>query len=264
MSNSTFRVAFSDDFLRAGGALTYPAYDWSPLAGDPDIELSYLGATPADIQAGQLADLDALILSWPAITPASFGDDNRLVLIARSGEGFDNVDLEAAIRERRHEMRNRYEGGDLVVQSLQNLGVKQVFSVSGGPLNSTYHAAANNGLPILHTRHETAAGFMAEAVSRTTGTPGVAVVTLGPAVTNTVTAAFMALRSALATREKPRSLTRAVESRWQLGGSGVWSHQLISSTTRSSSQPVWQMPPATPCCALPLKWMCLPVAGKER
>ncbi len=89
-------------------------------------------------------------------------------------------------------MRNRYEGGDLVVESLQNLGVRQIFSVSGGPLNSIYHSAANNGLPILHTRHETAAGFMADAVSRTTGVPGVAVVTLGPAVTNTVTAAFMA------------------------------------------------------------------------
>ena len=89
-------------------------------------------------------------------------------------------------------MKNRYEGGDLVVESLQNLGVKQLFSVSGGPLNSIYHSAANNGLPILHVRHETAAGFMADAVSRVTGVPGVAVVTLGPAVTNSVTAAFMA------------------------------------------------------------------------
>jgi D-3-phosphoglycerate dehydrogenase len=98
MSNSTFRVAFSDDFLKDDGALTHPEYDWSPLASDLDIELTYLGATPADIQASQLAELDALILSWPAITPASFGDDNRLALIARSGAGFDNVDLEAATR----------------------------------------------------------------------------------------------------------------------------------------------------------------------
>ncbi len=89
-------------------------------------------------------------------------------------------------------MKNRYEGGDLVVESLINLGVKQVFSVSGGPLNSIYHAAASNKLPIVHTRHEAAAGFMAEAVSRMTGTPGVAMVTLGPAVTNSVTTAFMA------------------------------------------------------------------------
>lgn len=92
-------------------------------------------------------------------------------------------------------MQNRYEGGDLLVESLKHLGVKQLFSVSGGPLNSIYHAAANHQLPIVHTRHETSAGYMAEAVTRTTGVPGVAVVTLGPAVTNTVTAAFMAQMS---------------------------------------------------------------------
>ena len=92
-------------------------------------------------------------------------------------------------------MQNRYEGGDLLVESLQNLGVKQLFSVSGGPINSIYHAAANHQLPVLHTRHETSAGYMAEAVTRTTGIPGVAVVTLGPAVTNTVTSAWMAQQS---------------------------------------------------------------------
>ena len=89
-------------------------------------------------------------------------------------------------------MNNRYEGGDLVVESLINLGVKQLFSVSGGPLNSIYHAAASKKLPIVHARHEAGAGFMAEAVSRITGIPGVAMVTLGPAVTNSVTTAFMA------------------------------------------------------------------------
>ena len=92
-------------------------------------------------------------------------------------------------------MKNRFEGGDLLVESLQNLGVKQIFSVSGGPLNSIYHAAANHQLPVLHTRHETSAGFMAEAVTRVTGIPGVAAVTLGPAVTNSVTAAWMAQMS---------------------------------------------------------------------
>ena len=92
-------------------------------------------------------------------------------------------------------MQNRYEGGDLLVESLQNLGVKQIFSLSGGPLNSIYHAAANHQLPLLHTRHETSGGFMAEAVTRVTGVPGVVAVTLGPAVTNTVTCAFMAQMS---------------------------------------------------------------------
>jgi acetolactate synthase-1/2/3 large subunit len=87
---------------------------------------------------------------------------------------------------------NRYEGGDLLVRGLMDFGVKQVFSVSGGPLNSIYHACAVHGLPLHHTRHEAAACFMAEAISRTTGVPGVAILTLGPGVTNTVTPALVA------------------------------------------------------------------------
>ena len=87
--------------------------------------------------------------------------------------------------------QNRFEGGDLVVQALAQLGVRRVFSVSGGPLNSLYHAAAAHGLGLVHTRHEAAAAFMAEGVARVSGTPGVAAVTLGPGVTNTVTAALV-------------------------------------------------------------------------
>ncbi len=86
---------------------------------------------------------------------------------------------------------NRFEGGDLLVQSLLGYGVRQVFSVSGGPLNSIYHACAVHGLALHHTRHEAAACFMAEAVSRVTGVPGVAALTLGPGVTNAVTPALV-------------------------------------------------------------------------
>jgi acetolactate synthase-1/2/3 large subunit len=87
---------------------------------------------------------------------------------------------------------NRFEGGDLVVKSLQAMGVRQIFSVSGGPLNSIYNACAAHSLPLHHTRHEAGACFMAEAISRITGAAGVAAVTLGPGVTNTVTPALTA------------------------------------------------------------------------
>jgi acetolactate synthase I/II/III large subunit len=80
------------------------------------------------------------------------------------------------------------EGGALLVRMLERLGVSQAFSVSGGPINSFYNAcAATEALHLRHVRHEAAAGFMAEACYRATGTPGVAVVTLGPGVTNAVT-----------------------------------------------------------------------------
>ncbi len=89
-------------------------------------------------------------------------------------------------------MNNPYEGGDLLVESLQNLGVERIFSVSGGPLNSIYRAATDHQLQIVHARHEAAACYMAEATSRISGVAGVAVVTLGPGVTNSTTPALVA------------------------------------------------------------------------
>jgi acetolactate synthase-1/2/3 large subunit len=68
-----------------------------------------------------------------------------------------------------------------------------VFSVSGGPINPIYHACAKFNLPLIHTRHEAAACFMAEASSRVSGQAGAVVVTLGPGVTNTVTPALVAM-----------------------------------------------------------------------
>ena len=82
---------------------------------------------------------------------------------------------------------NPVSGGQLLVDALRTLGVSQLFSVSGGPINAIYDACADGALALRHVRHEAAAGFMAEACYRATGQAGVAVVTLGPAVTNTVT-----------------------------------------------------------------------------
>lgn len=89
-------------------------------------------------------------------------------------------------------MNNRQDGGTSVVRWLKEAGVAHLFSVSGGPLNSIYHAASVLGLPLVHTRHEAAACFMAEAAARVTGKAGAVAVTLGPGVTNTVTPALVA------------------------------------------------------------------------
>ena len=86
----------------------------------------------------------------------------------------------------------RFEGGNLLVRTLKDRGVGQIFSVSGGPLNSIHHACAVEGLPLIHTRHEAGACFMADAVTRISGISGVAAVTLGPGVTNGVTPALVA------------------------------------------------------------------------
>ena len=85
------------------------------------------------------------------------------------------------------------EGGDALVGALARHGVRSLFSISGGPINSAYFATTRHDVRIVHTRHEAAAGFMADAVYRSTGQPGVVLATLGPGAMNTVTPAACAL-----------------------------------------------------------------------
>lgn len=83
------------------------------------------------------------------------------------------------------------DGGGAVVKWMKNVGVRHIFSVSGGPINPVYKACQQQDLQLVHARHEAAACFMAEAAFRVTGEAGAVVVTLGPGVTNTVTPAIV-------------------------------------------------------------------------
>ena len=84
------------------------------------------------------------------------------------------------------------DGGAAIVRWFGAAGIKRVYSVSGGPINPIYKACAEQGIHLVHTRHEAAAGYMAEAEARVTGHPAALVVTLGPGVTNAVTPAMVA------------------------------------------------------------------------
>lgn len=90
-------------------------------------------------------------------------------------------------------MTQNLDGGASIVKWLKGAGVRNVFSVSGGPINPVYRACAEFDLPLVHTRHEAAACYMAEAESRMTGRAGAVVVTLGPGATNTVTPALVSM-----------------------------------------------------------------------
>lgn len=83
------------------------------------------------------------------------------------------------------------DGGGAIVKWLHGAGVKNVFSVSGGPINPVYRACDKIGVQLVHARHEAAACYMAEANARVNGTIGVAMVTLGPGVTNAATPAIV-------------------------------------------------------------------------
>ena len=79
-------------------------------------------------------------------------------------------------------------GGELVAEVLARHGVQTLFTLCGGHISPILVGCHRRGIRVIDTRHEAAAVFAADAVSRLTGVPGVAAVTAGPGVTHTLTA----------------------------------------------------------------------------
>ena len=67
-------------------------------------------------------------------------------------------------------------------------GVPFVFTLCGGHISPILVGCRTRGIRVVDVRHEATAVFAADAVARLSGRPGVAIVTAGPGVTNTITA----------------------------------------------------------------------------
>ncbi|MBN2153367.1 MAG: thiamine pyrophosphate-binding protein [Candidatus Lokiarchaeota archaeon] len=80
------------------------------------------------------------------------------------------------------------DGGDSIGKVLRKQGVEHLFTLCGGHIAPILVGAKRNGIRVIDTRQEPTAVFAADATSRLTGTPGVAAVTAGPGVTNSITA----------------------------------------------------------------------------
>ncbi|MGE0641379.1 MAG: thiamine pyrophosphate-binding protein [Thermoanaerobaculia bacterium] len=79
-------------------------------------------------------------------------------------------------------------GGDRIAEVLVRHGVTTLFTLCGGHISPILVGARARGIRVVDTRHEADAVFAADAMARLTGAPGVAAVTAGPGVTNTITA----------------------------------------------------------------------------
>src|SRR5690242_4774791 len=79
-------------------------------------------------------------------------------------------------------------GGVHAVDVARAHGVETMFTLSGAHVFPMYDAAvkAEPAMPIIDVRHEPTAVFAAEAIGKLTRTPGLAVLTAGPGVTNGV------------------------------------------------------------------------------
>ena len=80
-------------------------------------------------------------------------------------------------------------GSQIVVDALEREGVKEIFSFPGGAVLDLCDALAKSKqLKMILARHEQGAGHAADGYARSSGRPGVLLVTSGPGATNIVTA----------------------------------------------------------------------------
>lgn len=83
---------------------------------------------------------------------------------------------------------SKRNGGELVATALKAHGVKYVFTLVGGHISPVLVECEKQDIRIIDTRHEVTCVFAADAVARLSGVIGVACVTAGPGLTNTITA----------------------------------------------------------------------------
>ncbi|WP_323019893.1 acetolactate synthase 3 large subunit [Pararhodobacter sp.] len=89
-------------------------------------------------------------------------------------------------------------GAKMVVQALKDQGVEVVFGYPGGAVLPIYDELfQQNEIRHVLVRHEQGATHMAEGYARSTGKPGVVLVTSGPGATNAVTGITDALMDSI-------------------------------------------------------------------
>jgi len=86
-------------------------------------------------------------------------------------------------------MSKLYSGADIVFKCLEDQEVEFIFGYPGGAVLPIYDELKNHSsIKHILARHEQGAGHAAEGYARSSGKPGVLVVTSGPGATNAVTA----------------------------------------------------------------------------
>src|ERR1700753_2791162 len=89
-------------------------------------------------------------------------------------------------------------GAEMVIRALRDQGVTHIFGYPGGAVLPIYDALfQQNDIVHVLCRHEQGAAHAAEGYARSTGKPGVVLVTSGPGATNAVTGLTDALMDSI-------------------------------------------------------------------
>jgi thiamine pyrophosphate-dependent acetolactate synthase large subunit-like protein len=79
-------------------------------------------------------------------------------------------------------------GGELLVKALEESGVEVVFGLPGVHNLAIWRALADSPIRLVGVRHEQTAAYAADGYARSSGKPGIALVTTGPGAANAVAA----------------------------------------------------------------------------
>lgn len=95
---AAFLLGITRDFLKADGSLGFGDIGLDALAENPSIRHEFLPDCGAELPADVADAYDALLVLTPRVSAATLESCTRLVLVARFGVGYDNVDLAACTR----------------------------------------------------------------------------------------------------------------------------------------------------------------------
>ncbi|CAJ0584858.1 unnamed protein product, partial [Mesorhabditis spiculigera] len=124
-----------------------------------------------------------LLLLWKLFDIRSVAELQKVFSGLISGNGQHPISNLFQVEE-----KSKRHGGELVADVLFAHKVKEIFVLCGGHISPILVAAEKLGIKIVDTRHEANAVFAADAVARLRQSIGVAAVTAGPGLTNTITA----------------------------------------------------------------------------
>jgi acetolactate synthase-1/2/3 large subunit len=122
--------------------------------------------------------------------------------------------------------------GELIALALKRAGTRHLFTLNGGHIWPILTGAAEHGIRIIDVRHEQSAAFAAEGWAKVTRECGVAAVTAGPGVTNTMSALAQAQSG-----DSPIFVIggRAPVARWGMGSLQEMDHvAVVKSLTKKA------------------------------
>ncbi|MGQ0636789.1 MAG: NAD(P)-dependent oxidoreductase [Planctomycetaceae bacterium] len=91
----TLTLTLTADFFDSSGNLKFTDIGLDALNTDSDVDVRRLDVHKAEIASEQLCDAMALVVLTPRVTARSLQNADDLLVVARFGVGYDNVDIEA-------------------------------------------------------------------------------------------------------------------------------------------------------------------------